>query len=148
MPLSKPLFALLIVIVTATVATSLYMSGSPLKARAERFDTQRINDLEQIRNALDQYWMNAARLPDSLETLAQQRDPYYFSSLRDPKTGVAYEFKPVTGSNKYELCATFETSVELYPGKSVRPRLESLQEHKAGYQCFALEIRALTRNGM
>lgn len=124
------------------------MSGSPSKARAERLDAQRINDLEQIRNALDQYWMNAARLPDSLETLAQQRDPYYFSSLRDPKTGVPYEFKPVAGSNKYELCATFETSLELYPGKSVHPRLESLQEHKAGYQCFSLEIRAITQNGM
>lgn len=148
MPLSKPLFTLLIVIVTATVAMSLYMSGSPSKARAERLDTQRVNDLEQIRNALDQYWMNTARLPESLETLEQQRSYYYFSSLRDPKTGVVYEFKPVPGSNKYELCATFETSMELYPGKSVRPSFESLQEHTSGYQCFPLEIRSIAQNRM
>jgi hypothetical protein len=158
MPLRKPWLILLITIVITVIGVSLYVSGSPIRARAERFDTKRVNDLQQISYALDSFWAVNHRLPKNLEELItpqNQSASYYVSSIRDPKTGQLYEYRTLEHSQpdgdpnqladepgNYELCAVFErskTENALYQA----PSNNIFWEHGAGRSCLGLTVRTL-----
>lgn len=131
-------------IALVAIGIGLYMSGSPTKARAQKYDQQRVNDLQQITYALDQYWTRTSNLPQRLEELVASPEPYYLSSIRDPRTHTPYEFRAVTGSGNYELCATFETdSTQPSSPSLARPMEPLFWQHSAGRTCFPVQIRTL-----
>lgn len=125
------------------IGVGLYMSGSPTRARAQRYDQQRTNDLQQISYALDQYWMTKSSLPTTLEDLLAARDQYYISSLRDPRTQEMYEYRQLTltGTGSYELCAVFETETGTSSAGLTRPMDPLFWQHGAGRTCFPLQVR-------
>ncbi|HTK04975.1 MAG TPA: hypothetical protein VL500_05290 [Candidatus Eisenbacteria bacterium] len=99
--------AAVVIMVAAVIAVGLYVAGSPSKERERRFDEQRVNELQQIANAVDSAYYRDNHLPASLEMLAANKQEFYVPSLVDPKTGVPYEYQ-ITGDITYDLCATFD----------------------------------------
>lgn len=154
MPLPKPLILLLIALVTGVVATSLYISGSPTRARNQRRDTQRADDLQQISYGVDYFLSVSQRLPNNLDEISaranQPLSSYYFPQLKDPRTGSPYEYRPLdltesttssTQRRSYELCAIFEQSTQensigQWPGTG-----NMFWQHPAGRTCFTLEAK-------
>ena len=145
-----------VTMVIAVVVVGLYLAGSPNKERARRFDQQRLNDLQSITYAVDFFYDNNRRLPDSLSELAtgSVKGQYYVSSIVDPESGVPYEYV-VKGGADYDLCAIFALpSTESdpsapYPARPVPAGIDSdgtskplmpvnPWEHPAGRHCFGL----------
>ena len=78
-----------IAIVIGSIVLGFFIVGSPATARAQRFDQQRVNDLQQIEYQVINYWQNNKKLP---------------SSVSDAR----YEYR-ILGELQYDLCAEFET---------------------------------------
>jgi type II secretory pathway pseudopilin PulG len=98
-----------IVGVLATLIAGLWISGSPAAERARVLDERRLQDLQSIASAIDNYYnQNNQQLPPTLATLTSQRDTYYVSGIADPDSNQPYEYT-ISSSNTYKLCATFST---------------------------------------
>ncbi|HVM90892.1 MAG TPA: hypothetical protein VMU11_03280 [Verrucomicrobiae bacterium] len=133
-----------IVIVLATLIAGLWISGSPAAERARRLDDRRIQDLQSIANAIDNYYnQNNLQLPATLATLTAQRDAYYVSGITDPENGQTYDY--VTNSTStYKLCAVFTTDTrgqsqdqnQNYPYNG-----STFWEHGPERTCFSITAR-------
>lgn len=131
---------IVVLAVVAAIVGGLWTVGTPSQERARQYDQQRINELQSIANAIDQYWSRTNLLPTDLNVLVNRRE-YYLPSLLDPRTGQAYEYHPL-GEKKYELCGVFEMTVDedpRLPKPYMDPYLQRFWHHQSGRVCFALE---------
>lgn len=117
------------------------LSGTPQEQRLRRTDEQRISDLQNIANAIDQYWYYNRQLPTDLQTLTKQRN-IYITSLNDPTTGADYEYLHASTST-YDLCASFETDSEKNSSNLSIPRMpaETFWLHPIGRRCLRIDIQ-------
>jgi len=106
---SRLFHAAIISAVLVAIVTGFWVVGSPAEQRAKRLDDQRVNDLQSISSAIEQYYNLNGRhqLPPTLAALRTEPN-MYVSSMTDPKTGQEYPYYPTVGG-AYQLCATFET---------------------------------------
>ena len=120
-------------VVLATLAAALWIIGSPASQRQVRIDERRVQELAIIEAALDRHWETHQALPASLEEMVAST-PGLRLPLADPADGPAYEYR-VTGTDAFELCATFATSTAEPPAaRSARARPDWL--HGEGRHCF------------
>jgi hypothetical protein len=93
-----------LVIVGISIGVSLYVVGSPQKARLARFDEMRVQNLQFIQNELLSYWIDKNTLPDQLselnDDLLQVRVPL------DPQNERPYTYEK-KGDETFVLCADF-----------------------------------------
>lgn len=140
--------------VTAVVVVGLYVAGSPAKERNRQLDEQRVNELQQIANAIDAAYDREARLPETLDELkAGAKEYYYVQSIVDPKTNEPYEYL-VTGATTYDLCAVFDDVTQqrdqygrLAPAPAARPMETGAVypgyrdwTHGAGRHCYSIDV--------
>ncbi|MBX4209511.1 hypothetical protein KW799_02380 [Candidatus Parcubacteria bacterium] len=79
--------------------------GSPMKARALRFDERRVNDLTSIQWQAINYWQQKGKVPQSLSDL---NDPISsFMIPNDPETGKPYGYEKSPHDLSFKVCATF-----------------------------------------
>jgi len=119
------------------IVAGFVVTGGPGTARLERYDDERINDLEQIEQGINWYADTFGVLPETLldfKQAAQARAPYLADTrLVDPATDQPYTYTPIEikdSAIEYELCATFETvaqDVERFRGR--------WNDHTKGAQC-------------
>jgi len=135
------------VVIVAAVIAGLLLTESPLTARAERFDTERLRDLNTVANVLDDYYWQHHVIPEDLSIFATEYD--FEHSSTDPRTGEPYEFERVSDLS-YRLCATFETNgphvFDSYPRAAVV--LDSRERYitpgtveGVGRQCFEVSFQ-------
>ncbi len=151
--------ALVILLIAAAVIGGLYLSGSPSTERGRQFDNQRLNSLQQIANAVDNYYYDNNQLPADLGMLMAAKDQmvYLSGSLNDPQTKEPYEYSQLGGS-RYELCAVFDltSQTDSQGGPGTEPvampagpvaKLGTVRswEHAAGRVCF--QLNATDRGG-
>lgn len=134
--------------VVIVVVAGLWLAGSPAKERARRMDAARVSDLQNISNAIDQYYNTNTSLPSDLETITKVRDIYYVSSIVDPETQTTYEYT-VRGKDTYDLCATF-TTVKTKDQAQQRPEPYPLGEsrfweHGAERTCYTITARTFPK---
>lgn len=122
--------------VVAGIALGMWKLGGRGKQRDISADQRRSQDLQNIGNAVDSWYRFGERkLPRDLDALR----PYNSRlSLRDPVTGVPYEYRS-TGDTQYELCATFALDS---PTETIQPNFMRFYSHAAGRQCFPGSVRA------
>lgn len=125
-----------IIVVVGVGIAGLYVSGSPGQERARKLDEQRVNDLENITQGIDQYWNMNQTLPKSLEELQAERN-VYIDSIVDPESGEAYIYER-TSDTAYQLCANFttETVQDIRPASISGTRFWT---HNIGKTCFPLK---------
>ncbi len=137
------LFAVIILSALIFIGGILFVE-SPLEARAKRFDNEVVNRLSIIENAVQQYYTEENKLPESLEAVKEAVDYIAEDDLRNPITKKIFEFK-ILDTKKYELCTDFQRSNindnDPYESKDY---FASNWEHDAGYQC--IEKKALDNN--
>jgi hypothetical protein len=108
--------------------------GSPRSQREITADQRRARDLLGIANDIHRL---ASGLPASLEELGQ----WSSQSLKDPLTGVPYEYRPKAGT-AYELCATFAREslpASEWDYRDGSPPLGPFRKHPAGRYCYQLD---------
>lgn len=125
-----------LVVVIASFLGSFLIVESPMQARRNAFDNTRVNDLQQIKYATDDYFREYGKLPVSLDELKTARA---YIKIVDSKSGQPYEYA-VKGKDKFELCADFETSNKVVSPDDVYKAEYMDFLHEAGHVCFAREV--------
>ncbi len=134
------------VVVIASIIAGFFVIGTPSTQRKYRDDHTRINDLQQIQFGIANYYDAKEALPESLSDLNDAFSGGYVEN--DPKTGEAYEYTPL-GGTQFELCATFElASPTIDEDKAdmgdwqVRSLMQENEEwgHEAERTCFTREV--------
>lgn len=120
------------------IVYGIFVAGTPVQGRSERFDEQRINDLRSIQNEvlnqvfgvsrampLDQSKVLPKPLPVSLEEIVANAQ-YEKVRIIDPETSKPYGYS-VSGS-VFELCANFTLERD--------QSYDVFWNHPAGEHCF------------
>lgn len=144
----KYFIAVVVAVVGVAAGISLYVVGSPGKARLRRFDDIRVQNLQFIQDQVFSYWVDTktvpARLIDLNDDIRQVRIPL------DPSTGESYTYEK-KGNEQFIVCANFALSNEpssksvavrepypYYYGYYVGDNLA--WEHGVGMTCFTRTI--------
>ncbi len=136
-------------VVIAFVIGAFFIVGSPMKARSQQFDVQRVSDLQSIQGQVVNYWQRKGALPKMLTDLNDSISGYAVPI--DPETKIPYEYtasgtSAVDASIGFQLCATFNLDSNMTSGKTapvpaMYPGDVSLNwNHPAGRFCFSRTI--------
>ncbi|MDB5244748.1 MAG: hypothetical protein JWN18_618 [Parcubacteria group bacterium] len=127
-----------------TIVAGFFIVGTPQQARLERYDSQKVADLQNIDRQVKYYWQAKQKLPSTLEAL-RSAPAYGQDTFTDPQTGVSYEYEP-TGPMAFTLCAQFNAQSrgtlpsysEPMPPTTVDGRAETQKSwnHGTGHVCF------------
>ncbi|MGO3128489.1 MAG: hypothetical protein ACTIJY_10560 [Luteimonas sp.] len=116
-------------VATVTVATTLWLTGSPGTQRDARLDTARVRDLRAIEQAAGTHLRRDGALPATLADV-----PGADLRRADPVTGAAYGYR-VLAPDLLELCAVFIAD-NAHPLRQVEPWVRRDWPHAAGAACF------------
>jgi glucan phosphoethanolaminetransferase (alkaline phosphatase superfamily) len=123
--------------------------GSPTSQRLQRYDLQKLSDLQNIQWQIVNYYQQKTSLPDSLDSL---NDPISsWMTPRDPQTNEAYQYEK-TGNLAFNLCANFNK--ESQAGQGLRDGSIAMPtygpspigkggenwSHQSGMHCFERTI--------
>lgn len=139
------------VVVAGTVISGFFIVGTPRQARLARYDTQRVNDLQNIQWNVVNYWQQKKKLPVQMSDLSDPLSGFVVPA--DPQTKVAYEYKSLS-TLSFQLCAVFNAPSRAtmdgssnmmsqpYPTAFVGVKEEKIDNwhHERGRMCFERTI--------
>ncbi len=129
------------VLVFLSIVSGFFIIGSPASVRLQRFDSQKVSDLQNIQWQIINYYQTKGVLPTEL---AQVADPISGNFIpKDPQSSVDYVYRVKTAPYTFELCATFnKDSIEGMNSEMDRPFPASIGgegenwAHGVGEKCF------------
>lgn len=133
-------------VIVAAIIAGIILTEGPGTARTERFDLERISNLDSLAQLIDDHYNTHETLPES--TAVFDTDANYERFSTDPRTGAPYTYD-VLSETSYRLCATFETEgpheFALYSRIAwelgTNPRtVEPRSVEGAGEQCFVISF--------
>jgi hypothetical protein len=140
---SRKIYAIILaVVILMFIIIGFSVFGSPRAQKLIRYDTERLEDLQNLQWQVINYWQTEGFLPQSLDEMALKAR--YIDIPADPQTGEPYKYRNL-GNMTFELCATFnkESSENNLNPRLAMPVYEKdfyLQNsdwsHGAGEQCF------------
>ena len=123
-------------VVIGAIVWGVAVVGTPRTARLQRFDQQRVQDLQTIFREVQALCHDPdikdrlkRPLPATLDELALLARTERIN-LTDPETSQRYEYT-VTGQTTYELCATFSLQRD--------SDLQVFWNHPTGRYCFTVD---------
>lgn len=138
----------IVAVVAAVVIYGFFVVGSPAHQRLNRFDDQKITDLQTIQNQIVfTYWQQKGSLPTQLTQLNDSISGYIVPT--DPQSGQGYEYRVLTPKS-FELCAVFNDSSSARTPQVSAPvplgsdgELSTNWQHGVGRACFDRTIDPL-----
>lgn len=118
------------VLVFGSLITGFIIVGSPMTARAMRFDVERTNDLSTIQWQVINFWQQKGALPVNMSDLNDSISG--FAIPVDPETGKSYVYE-TTSDLGFKLCADFALAA---PENQSQVRGTENWQHGAGHVCF------------
>ena len=133
--LVQRLYAIISIILLSIVfITAWFFVELPADARARRLDDSLMNNIYQLENAVNSYYAENERLPETLEELqADSRftvNDYY---LLDQENGKQIEYKK-EGETDFSFCAEFRRANNDVDNSN-HPYFNNDRKHEAGYSC-------------
>lgn len=123
------------VLALIAVIAGLSVIGSPDRARDQRLDARRVDDLRELARAIDLYWSREQRLPATLDALLTLDGEAL--GLDDPVTGRPYEYREVS-LRRFELCAEFVDA-------EAETDDQDFWRHPSGRHCYAMTVEPAER---
>lgn len=121
------------------VIVGIYLAGSPREARAKRFDEVRVQDLNAISNAVNNYYDRNEKMPETITQLDEYNQKAFNQTLNlnDPQSAAPYEYRVVsTTTREFELCAQFNLESRTDKRAYNPYGTNSIWDHEAGRDCF------------
>lgn len=126
-----------------SIGCGFLLIGSPAQVRAQRYDAQRVSDLQSLQSQILNYWQQKHELPYSLSVLNDD-----FSGYReplDPETGTEYGYTAqgidtTLGTVGFTLCATFTTTGGQSSATTPARTIGDNWSHYPGSNCFGRNI--------
>lgn len=109
--MNRILFSVAALAVVAAIVAGLAVVGGPNSARMDRYNWERLADLQRLASDID-CSLGSLALPDTLEDY--QFCGYTVDVPRDPLTDVPYEYRKLN-EDTFEVCGTFDFSDEKRP---------------------------------
>ncbi len=108
--------------------------GSPRTQQLIKYDEQKVSDLQNIENSIQNFYSLKGVLPKDFSELEAQQN--YFINTKDTQTGALYEYEK-TSDTSYNICAVFnkELTKNDYTAR-FGPYGGSVWLHGAGRYCF------------
>jgi len=104
-PLRKRIESIVVVIIAiATIIAGFFIVGTPAQARLARFDSQKVNDLQNIQSQIIVFYQAKQKLPETINDLNNSLS--YGPIPTDLQTKTAYAYLPGEGLS-FKLCAVF-----------------------------------------
>lgn len=136
MSVPRILLAITALIIAAAIIEGLHITGGPQQQRLYRFDEQRLQSLSQLAQQVQEHQRVHQELPENLKDLRQQH--WQPQKTVDPASGQPYEYRKL-GSNRFALCANFQTDDSRRTGQNPYTRTDLYLENEAhpiGKFCF------------
>lgn len=144
----KGLFWGAIIVIIGSIVAGFAIVGSPATARAQKFDQQRVNDLQNMQWQIISYWQLNRVLPSHLGEL--QNDVNGYNLPNDPRCNIAesgfvscpgenYEYS-IEGPLTFKLCAEFETNYRVLQQQQRLDYKIAEWDHDVGSTCFVRTI--------
>ncbi|MFA6300767.1 MAG: DUF5671 domain-containing protein [Candidatus Paceibacterota bacterium] len=126
------------IIILLCIVWGFSVLGSPRTQQLLKYDEQKINDLQNIQNAVQNFYSLKGTLPKDFVELSTQEN--HFINTEDPQNKKPYEYE-TTSNTTYNLCAEFnkELTKDAYVA-SFGPYGGNTWLHGAGRYCFAETI--------
>ena len=124
--------------VVLSIVSGFLIMGTPSQVRLQRFDSQKVNDLQNIQYQVVNYWQQKQKMPMAL---TEVEDPISgYTMPLDPQTSESYRYE-VTGAMSFKLCATFNAnSSDVAGGQTMAIRaygsIDGSWDHGMGEVCF------------
>jgi hypothetical protein len=133
-------------LIAGSVVLGFAMAGSPFKARHQRLDEKRVEDLRAIHRTIQRMVTKTdittntvtviRALPKTLDEVAgyqATKEAGRRLDVIDPQTGERYTYT-VTGEKTYELCATFALPRD--------KKRDLFWNHRAGSHCYQFSVES------
>jgi hypothetical protein len=131
-------------VILAGIIGAFFIVGSPMQARLQQFDQQRVSDLQGIQSQVVNYWQRKGIMPQNLGDLTDSISGYTVPV--DPQTKQPYQYMLEDPKELvFQLCANFNSksgqdgmspaSVPAYPPGSIQN-----WDHPSGIYCFQRTI--------
>jgi len=130
----KVVLSIAAAVALGSIIAGVILVGGPAEGRIERLDDERVEDLQGIMRAVDRFWKDHERLPETLEELAE--DPRAGANTLDPASAEAYEYA-VFDEETYQLCAVFDGE-----SRPLRRAAADFWSHSGGRHCFELSPKS------
>ena len=130
------------VIVIGAIILGFSVLGSPHTQQLLKYDEQKVSDLQNLSNQVQDYWSINKKLPEALTDIVvcsiTSLNTYGSQGCTDQQTGKQFEYKK-TGETTYSVCAEFN--------KDSQPLgyLPYVWAHPAGHFCFAEAVSQYPR---
>jgi uncharacterized protein DUF5671 len=122
-------------VVAIMIVLGFMQLGAPSAQRKLVADSQRVQQLYVLSNAIRNYWLaHSSHLPSSLSEVS--------GSYLDPMTSKTFEYVPTPGS-QYQLCAVFAARSPREEDNQASRGDPNTWTHPAGRHCFPLDVSAL-----
>lgn len=128
------------ILVVLSIISGFFIIGSPAQVRLQRFDGQKVSDLQNIQWQIINYYQTKGVLPVSLIEVA---DPLSGNIIpKDPQSGADYGYRITKAPYTFELCATFNTDTLNDPAMAdgaahiAMPIDQENWKHVADQTCF------------
>lgn len=92
------------ILAVATIVAGFFIVGTPAQARLQRFDAQKVSDLQNIQSQVVYFWQAKQKLPAAITDLNNSLN--YGPVPMDPQSGQPYSYQS-TGALTFKLCAAF-----------------------------------------
>lgn len=126
------------VVIVASIAWGFSVLGSPRTQQLLKYDRQKINDLQNMKNQVESFYSSKGTLPKTIEEISN--GGYYNPQKIDPQTEKPYEYAR-TSDTSYNLCAEFNKASDDKNANNSRYYYEysygnAAWTHPAGQYCF------------
>lgn len=133
-------------LVLAAFISAWFFVESPQVARARRLDQVVVNNITSLESAINTYYDNNKKLPDSLVALKTEKGLYLDDKIFvDPETQAPIVYQK-TKDKEFSLCATFRT--DSIANRDVNGSIVNdiySKQHKSGYQCLPGNLYTTTK---
>ncbi len=129
--------------VLAALISAFFFIPSPSLVRAQKEDSQVLQQFDQIDSAINSYYSENKKLPASLDDLIGNKTPMFLQeeTLANPFTKQKFDYK-LDGQNIYQLCTTFKASNKINDQNGGFYYRNNRWVHDAGYQCLGQRVAA------
>lgn len=130
-------------VVIVSIISGFFIMGTPGQVRLQRFDDQKVSDLQNIQYQIINYLQTKQVLPMNLRELEDPLAGYVLP--KDPQSGQDYGYRITKAPYSFEVCADFNTdsktgSTAASPALHIGGADAETWRHVASQTCFERTI--------
>lgn len=127
-------FTLSLLLIIVGLVSSFFIIESPAEARNRKLDEKILQDFENIRYSIDDYYYKNEKMPQDLRELQKNKEGLPLG-ITNPINDKEYVYE-IIDCERFKLCTEFSSSNL----EKVRSYYDNTWKHDKGYNCIEKEV--------